>query len=233
MAAPTQNHLSRLYYELGKIGARSVGAKRPWRHPPENREALFALACDWSRFDPRLLQVLVEYGLRCWKTLSPQRLRESMHQMETPQTVGVVAAFIQSTQSSDSERILFWDYVTADLEGVPPQFYFRDLYPPGSRSAERAAKESLDEFSRWGFLGRERVIVNTQTRQGAGRWNSGARLNILRRLFQEHKSLRISDYLEELSHSISRQQALLDLKKVGARPEGKGRSAKWKAGGQK
>ncbi|MDO8526395.1 MAG: hypothetical protein Q7T03_01765 [Deltaproteobacteria bacterium] len=224
---PTENHLTRLYYELGKMGAQSVGEKKPWPYHFENTESLFALASDLSRWDPRLLQILVEFGLNHWKELHPQHLREAIQEMQSPQTVGVVAAFILAAAPLEKETSLFWNYVTAGLKPVEPQFYFHDLHTPGSILAERAAKESLQEFSQWGFLGRERVIADTRTKQGVGSWGQPARLNILKRLFKTRKQIQISDYLKELGHSISRQQALLDLKKIKAKQEGSGRGTTW------
>lgn len=224
---PTQGDLARIYYELGQKGARTVGEKKKWAYSVKNLESLFALACEWSRFDPRLLEVLVEYGLHHWKEIRPQRLREEMRKMTTPQTVGVVASFIQTTLSEDKEALAFWNYVTLGLKPVSPQFYFRDLYTPGSTLARRAALESLSEFKEWGFLARERIVIDSATKKTIGTWNQEARLNILKRLFSKKRQLQISDYLEEISHTVSRQQALLDLKALAAKQKGKGRTAYW------
>lgn len=224
---PTEKNLARLYYELGRIGARSVGEKKKWDYRWKDPESLLALACDWSRFDPRLLEVLVEYGLNHWRQIRPQTLRANMRQMETPQTVGVVASFIQTARPEDKEAEAFWNYVTFDLKPVSPQFYFRDLYTPGSRLARRAALESLAEFRAWGFLARAMIVVDPATKRTVGTWNQEARFNMLRRLFSEQKQIQISDYLEELNHTLSRQQALLDLKSLGAKQKEKGRGAYW------
>lgn len=225
---PTEDHLSRIYYELGKIGARAVGSQKKWPYHPKSKELLFALAAEWSRWDPRLLEIVVQYGLQRWKELKPQSLREAMTQMETPQTFGVMASFIQRALPEDKELHLFWDYVTAYFEPVEEQFYFRDLYLPGSRLAERAARESLVEFKKWGFLGRERIIVDPTTKRCVGTWDQTSRQNILRRLLKQKGTIQISDYLEEIAHTISRQQALQDLKLIGARQNGKGRGASWR-----
>ncbi|MDO8643450.1 MAG: hypothetical protein Q7S00_00595 [bacterium] len=226
-SAPTTDHLQRFYYELGTKGARSVGAKKKWPYPPLDRENLFCLGSDWSRWDPRLLQILVDFGSQKWSELKPQLLRHLSVSMLTPQTLGVVVSFIKSSDPKNEESILFWNYVTAGLKPVATQFYFRELYLPGSDLAERAAQESLEEFKQWGFLARERVIIDAATRQTVGNWDQASRLNILRRLFKNRGEIQISDYLEEIQESISRQQALLDLKALPADQKGKGRSASW------
>lgn len=228
ISPPTEKHLARIYFELEKIGARAVGSKQPWPHRPPDKESLFALAAEWSRHDPRLLEILVQYGLVHWRELSGQRLRQEMAAMETPQTIGVIVSFIQSAAPQDRECRLFWEYVAEGLQPVEPQFYFRGLYLPGSRLAQRAALESVTEFKKWGFLGRERVIVDPSAKRAVGSWDQTARLNILKRLLETRKRIQISDYLEEIKQTISRQQALLDLKTLKAKPTGQGRSAGWR-----
>ena len=225
--APTPKHLARLYYELGRIGARSVGEKLRWPFGSLTPEALFTLAADWSRWDPRLLEILVQYGIEHWRDLNPQQLREKLRTMEMPQTLGVIASFIQTAKSEESELLFFWNYVVQGIEPAPSQFYFCNLHQPGSPRAERTARESLSEFKQWGFLGLERVITDSKTKKSVGTLPVDSRLNLLRRLFKQKTSIQISDYLEALKNSISRQQALLDLKALPAKQHGKGRSAHW------
>lgn len=226
-APPTEDHLSRLYYELGKIGARSAGEKKKWPRHPSSPEELFILASDWSRFDPRLLEILVQFGITHREKLNPQHLRTLSKAMEVPQTLGVIASFIQTAKPDDTELNLFWRYVTERLKPVDLQFYFRDLYSPASTLSERAAKEGLSEFKKWGFLGRERIIIDPASKTTVGTMDAASRLNVLKRLFAQQKKIQISDYLKAIGHTVSRQQALLDLKQTNATQQGKGRSAFW------
>lgn len=57
--------------------------------------------------------------------------------------------------------------------------------------------------------------------------DADSRRNILKRLFQEKKEVRMKDYLNTLGRKISRQQALKDLSAV-AELQGKGRGAVWR-----
>ena len=225
---PSVAHLSRLYYELGKCGAKTAGQKKPWPYKLKTPESLFVLGADWSRFDPRLLQILVEFGISHWPTLLPQAIRKETGQMKAPQTLGVITAFMKSALPKDHEISLFCDYLTEGLRPVPTQYYFFNLFPPGSPSAEKTTKESLSEFKVWGFLGRDRVVIDSFTKKSAGSWDPISRINILKRLLRSRKEIQISDYLEELHHSISRQQAILDLKSIQALQNGKGRGTFWK-----
>ena len=227
LAPPSLKELSRLYYELSKIGARSVGANNKWAYVLKDKESLFALAADWSRFDTRLLQILVNYGAQHWQDLKPQNLRVAMQTMAAPQTVGVIASFIKQTKPHDLESELFWAYVIAGLNPVPTQFYFMGLYSPGGVLAEKASTESLKEFKAWGFLGRETIVIDSQERKSVGSWERISRLNILKRILTEKKQIQLSDYLEELKYSLSRQQALIDFKSLKLKQKGKGRGAYW------
>ena len=215
---PSAEDLSRMYYELGQAGARAVGAKKAWAFKIKNLESLFVLAADWSRFDPRLLEILVEYAARHWADLNPLKLRESIKSMTTPQTIGVIAALVRCSLPADKEPHFFWDYVTAGLQPAATQYYFSNLYTLGSDLARRAAVESPQEFKRWGFLAIGHDV---------GSWDKSSRLNILNRLLDQKKKVQISDYLKALKDSISRQQALLDLQAAGAMQCGRGRGAYW------
>ncbi len=72
---PSTKHLSRMYYELGKIKANCVGMKSSWPYKAiKNREHLLALACDMSRYDPRLFEILVNYFILIGRRLILQVL---------------------------------------------------------------------------------------------------------------------------------------------------------------
>lgn len=228
---PTRDELSRLYHEFSKIGARSVGEKRPWKRHIPTPTALVSLAVEWSRHDPRLFQVLTEYFLSHWRSLDAVALRSAYYeQIKTPQVVAVVAEFVKAA-SELREVILLMDYLQADLNPVPFQLFFINLYPVGSIYAFREASESLAEYKKWGFLSRERPIVDSLKRKNIGTIPSRARAEILERLVRargERGSIAIGNYLEALSHSISRQQAYYDLCRAKfLKCLGKGRGSRW------
>lgn len=224
---PTDSHLHRLYYELGKIGARAVGRKEKWPYRIEQAETLLALAADWTRHDPRLLEVLTQFCLTAWRAWRPQAIREAFPKMETPQTWGVVADFVRGAKPEDAETLYFWEYLVRGLNPLADQYYFFDLYTIGGEYAQRVTRESLQQFRDWGFFGNERVIINPQTKEEVGDWGQNERLNILRRLFRKTPSLKVADYLREIHHTVSRQQAIQDLRKLGAASIGRGRGGIW------
>lgn len=223
-AIPTEKHLSRMYYELAKIGANSAGEFAKWPYEFSEKEELLALACDMSRFDPRLVDILVDYFARRWKDVDPRRLRECYKNMQTPQTVAVICEFLKG-DIYENEAQYFFKYLAAGLKPAEPQFYFHNLYSPGGKLARLAVEESLHEYKKWGFFASERPKIGT--------FDNSSRKNILLRLLASRGTISIGDYLEKLGHSVSRQQALLDIKKLSnVHVEGKGRNARWKLSGQ-
>lgn len=225
---PNTGHLSRMYYELAKIGAVCAGARLNWPYKVYEKEELVALACDMSRYDPRLFDILVNYLVKHWEDLNPFLLRKYYGRMKTPQTIAVVGEFF-IREVVGGEALYFAEYLAMGQKPVPTQFFFYGLYAPGGYLARRAAEESVWEYKKWGFLACERPVVDSASRREAGLLDTTSRCNILKRLLHEKKEISLADYLDVVSHCVSRQQAFFDLKKSGlACRTGRGRGAKWK-----
>ncbi|MFH1874862.1 MAG: hypothetical protein ABH859_06735 [Pseudomonadota bacterium] len=227
--SPTNNHLNRIYWELARAGAECVGAKQKWPYKEiADKEELIVLAAEMSRYDPRLFNILVGFLIENWSKLNPFKLRSYYTQLEWPQTLAVLAEFLKGNQT-DNEAIFFAEYLQAGLKPISLQFYFINLYVPGGNLAKRALEEGLLEFKKWGFLACERPTIDLKTRKTAGLLDPASRRNLLCRLLGKKPEITLKEYLQALNYSISRQQALLDLKASGkVKSMGKGRSAKWK-----
>lgn len=224
---PGTNDLERIYYELGRVGARAVGRKARWAYAPRDRETLLGLAADMSRYDPRLFEVLMDYCLRHWRDLHPARLRRVMQTMQTPQVFGVVGEFLRGVVD-DPEVAPLFGYLLHGWRAVPLQLFFHHLYPPGSAGATEAAEAGVAEFRRWGFLATERPVNVPAAKTTIGSYDPSARRNILRRLLAERGRITVAAYRAAVHDAISRQQAYLDLTQYpGLRPSGRGRSAQW------
>lgn len=234
---PTDEDLMRLYWELSQIGASCVGEIKKWPYSFaskdshigwRSKEELILLACEMLRYDPRLLSILIIYFTDHWKELNPHHLRQHSLLMKTPQAIGVLKEFILEN-SSDLELKYFLDYLTRGLKPVSPQLFFIGLFSVGSLKHEEMAQKSLKQYLQWGFLGRERPIVNLSSKQTVGTYDFQTRKKIILNLLNSHQSLSLKDYLNALDHSISRQQALYDLKHTHKlKLIGHGRGAKWR-----
>lgn len=224
---PSRDELERLYYELGRRGGKCVGERRPWQVRIAALEDLIAFAAHSARYDPRLFHVMALYFIAHWREVNPLALRERYAQLQTPQIFAVIGEFVAHAVA-DLECRYFFEYLSAGLEAVPAQLFFIDVFPPGSEAVLREAGESLAEFRKWGFLSRERPIVDSETRQTSGTWSASARKQILKRLLQKKNRISTGDYLHAVQHSISRQQAIVDLRHAAfLKPCGKGRGSYW------
>jgi hypothetical protein len=226
---PDESELARLYHELAQHGATSVGERRPWPYAPKSLEQLIALAAEMLRYDPRLLSVLVQWLPRHYRKLNPLVLRDEMRTMRSPQSLLVALEFAK-LDNSDREFLWWSDYVSAGFSRVEPaERFFRDIELPGSRAALRNLGRNLAAYARWGFVGRERPIVDPISKRSVGRYDAETRRRILKELAARRDEFSVADYLSAVDHGISRQQALNDLR---AQPEleqtGAGRGARWR-----
>ena len=229
---PTQEDLMRLYWELSQMGAPCIGEKKKWAYhlppPRHSKEELVSLACEMVRYDPRLLSILIIYLIEHWQELNPLHLRKACFQIKTPQVVGVLKEFILE-YSQGLELKYFLEYVVKGLRPVSPQLFFIGLFSIGSHKHELMAQRSLKQYLKWGFLGRERPLVNLVSKQAVGTYDFQTRKKIIFNILRAQKSFSLKEYLGALDHTISRQQALYDLKHFrNLKLTGHGRGAKWK-----
>ncbi len=227
---PSVSDLARLYHELAQIGAPSVGEQRPWPYEPKSREELIALAGEMLRYDPRLLSILVQWFSHAYRTLNPLALREQMKRMRWPQGLLVVLDFTR-LHLTEAEFQYFADYVAAGFSRVEPaERFFIDTESPGSRGAARNLGRNLAPYARWGFVGRERPIIDPVSKRTVGRYDADTRRQILEELAKRRETFTTNDYLDAIDHGISRQQALSDLRAypdLGKLGSERGRGAKW------
>lgn len=225
---PTQAELERLYYELARVGAPSVGRRRPWAYRPRTREDLVALAGEMLRYDPRLLTILLQLFLTRWDALNPVTVRRRMAEMRWPQALLVALAFVRLA-ASDPELKRFVDYLSAGWRPVQAaERFFFGADRPGSRLAARNLGRNLAPYARWGFIGTERPVADLATKRTVGAYDRQTRRQILRALASSRGEFGLADYLEAVDRSITRQQALSDLRSLtGLEPVGHGRGARW------
>ncbi len=225
---PTLNDLSRVYYELAQWGAPAIGTKKPWPYTVDSLEGLLALACDMARHDPRLFGILIIFLKDSWVKSNPLKLRNELKRCQTPQVIGVIGEFVKSENKNAEVKYLF-DYLTKGLKPIVWQLFFKGTYPPGSSHFEKIARKSLKEYRKWGFLSMERPVVDLRTKRQVGSLARENRLRILESIIHEKDKVTLKEYLQAVDHSISRQQALSDIKSVKKlKPVGHGRNAHWK-----
>jgi hypothetical protein len=225
---PTEADLERLYYELARVGASSVGRKRPWPYMPRGLDDLILLAAEMLRYDPRLLSILLQFLLERWSALNPLTLRAKMRAMAWPQAFLVVVEFAKAA-TRDPELRYWADHVAAGWPRLEPaELFFMDMERPGTKTAARRLGRNLAAYARWGFLGSEKPIVDAVTKRTVGRYDAATRRDILSTLADRHGDFTLAEYLHAVDHAVSRQQALLDLQRCPSlEVRGHGRGARW------
>jgi hypothetical protein len=207
---PDQATLTRLYHELGRLGARTVAHRAEWEYGAPTAEEVVVLAAQAARYDPRLLWVLVEFLTNNFGKLDPVKLRAALRASAWPGALGV--AFEFARRASRSPELEDLHHFT--MRGIPRasgEQFFLSTHAFGGELSRREAEESLAEYKRWGFVSREEPLPKELGPVSRGTLGRPERLNLLLRLVRRLGSISLSDYLEALGHRASARQASRDL----------------------
>lgn len=207
----SQNQAARLYWELQKRGAYCTGERLPWAMENFSEEELLTLAIAQSRYDPRLLAILTDF-FRNPQRLDPIRFKQCLREAEGLQTAAVIGEYVLESSPKQGVRDLF-DFLRSGVPPLPTQLFYRGLYPIAGRKIDEALSKPLWAFKKWGFLAADAPLLKERAMRRSYLYDSQARLQILREL-SSHGAFRLRDYLAALQYSISRQQALKDVRSV-------------------
>lgn len=219
---------ARLYHELAAIGARVEGKKAPWRFGHPTSEELVVLAAQAARHDPRLLWAAVELLARRYEAFDPLRLRRAALRSRWPAALAVALEFarkaVRSQELEDYAR-----FVTSPIPPARGERFFLGTRAFAGEQARRDAEESLAEYKRWGYLGREEPFSKELGATAHGTLEPAERMNLLRRIASRRGSVTLREYLDALGGRASARQASRDL---AAAPflvkEGRTRGARWR-----
>lgn len=224
--------LARLYHELARLGARVVGARRPWRHGAPAPEELLVLAAQAARHDPRLLWVVVELLARDYARFNPLLLRRAAAAARWPATLAVALEFARGAVRS-AELDDYAAFVTGATPPARGERFFLGTRRFAGIQARRDAEESLAEYKRWGYLGREVPYSKELGTAARGTLDPNGRRNLLRRLAERKGSVTLREYLAALDGRASSRQAQRDLARAGFLVrEGRTRGARWVLAGR-
>jgi hypothetical protein len=202
--------LARLYHELGRLGARAEGRRAAWRHGTPSPEELLVLAAQAARADPRLLWILVELLATGWERFNPLLLRRAVRRSRWPAALGVALEFARAAAGAEELD----DVARFVMAGVGPadgERFFAGTRAFAGELARRDAEESLAEYRRWGYFGREAPFAKELGTAARGTLGPAERRNLLRRLAERDGEVTLAGYLEALRGRASRRQATRDL----------------------
>ena len=217
---------ARLYWELSRRDAFVTGERLPWPYPRLSEEELFGLAFLQARFDPRLMAVLVDFFQRRDHRLHPIRFKEILRKADALAVAAVIGEFVISSEASPETKDLF-RFLQTGATPAPTQLFYRIPGRIGGVKMREAIDRPLWAFKKWGFLAADPPLLkeNPPARR-TYLYDPSSRLHVLEGLAKRKKSFRLREYLEEIRFSVSRQQALKDLKNVPwVRKRGKGKGS--------
>jgi hypothetical protein len=223
-----EGELARLYHELAALGARAEGRKVAWRFGRPEREELVVLASQASRRDPRLLWVVVELLARRYDALDPLRLRRAALRSRWPAALAVALEFARAAVPSE-ELDDYARFVTAPISPARGERFFLGTRAFAGEQARRDAEESLAEYKRWGYFGREAPFAKELGVAAHGTLGPAERRNLLRRIASRRGEVTLREYLDALDGRASPRQASRDL---AAAPflvrQGRTRGTRWR-----
>ena len=173
-----------------------------------------ALMSQWSRFDPRLAQLLVHYLAKQWELLSPALFRRALCKQPWPSVVGVLLGAVPSLLKRDGSidpAFKHWSRaVTEGLDKANFEQFFIGTRAIGGRLMRQDAAMSHKHFLKWGYLGRESFITKPTTSDATELYPEQRRL-VLETLIKDGRTFTVADFLAACGHSVSRRQAERDI----------------------
>lgn len=187
------------------------------------------LFTQWSRFDPRLGEILVSHFARFWREYNPLEISKLNQLQPWPAALGVLLEFcersLKISQVKDMKSFCLWkDLILEEVSLAPEEQYFIGLRKLAGKLMFQDVRGSLQEYRKWGFLGREVLLnkaqaIHLSTSSPPGRLSPKVRKQILEDLLEAQPEITVNDYLQATQFLISRRQAERDLKPRAAKLE--------------
>lgn len=211
---PTQNNLIVAYNLLQKCTSIDISH-------------LVLFSC-WSRFDPRLGQLVIEHLRTYWRELNPLHVNLKLKESPMPMCWGVMVDHMLLLQpASDRQIIKNWrDCCLSGIKKGPSENFFIGLHAFGGKAQKDEALQSISLYKKWGYLSRDPMIPlqRKQCKFKNTLMSKSQRLQKLKGLLKTNKTFNIHDYITFLEGKVSLRTAEMDLKELAHR-HGNTRSA--------
>ena len=207
----SESESARLYWELAQLGAFCTGKQEPWPYQNLGQEALMSLALAQTRYDPRLLEILVDFFRHGKLELNPIHFKQELKKLNALQIACAVGEFVLDSEAPEAQHDLF-RFLMTGTRPMPTQLFYKNLYPIAGTQMESAITTPLWALKKWGFLASDPPLLKDHPwAKRVYLFDLASRLALLRSLAQRQKHFSLKDYLKTIRFSISRQQALKDL----------------------
>jgi hypothetical protein len=194
------------------------------------------LYSQWSRLEPRIAESLVYYISQHWEDDSPLLLNKEILLSSWPQAMGVLLEFSEIYLIPKSKHTSYQHWSALVMNNISADYagqFFYGLRKFAGKLMFEDARHSLKAYTKWGYLGREKLVKSDsklQVKDCRKSWSKEVRLSMLKDLAKTKRKFQISDYLNLLDHQISRRQAERDIasvKKIKASGVTRAREYRW------
>ncbi len=205
VSVPSREELQKSYERL-QLGQQTVTAEQ------------LVLWSQWSRLDPRLAQILVEYLQLKFQNINPMDVWSTNSGTPLPQALPVLCEFVAlrlRKKPTFAKAFSAWCRTCfGDLPAAPPQLFFIPEGVPNERRSFTEIGETLRPFAKWGFFSNEWIAEEKEvlTHPKATLMNAHSRQDCLKDLLKKKSVVTVSDYIQACSGRIHRRMAERDLK---------------------
>ena len=167
----------------------------------------------WTRFDPRLLEVVAENIIKYYKAINPFEFNELVRKQSWPACAGVV---LKHSEILSSDKALFSKWKSIALHQIKPalgEIYFFGLFDFQMNKIQKILTRPSKIFLQWGFL-HDEICLNKAERIEKTVVHKAERMSFLKKFIQLNSPFQVEDYRRALNYQISTRQAQRDLSEI-------------------
>lgn len=187
---------------------------------------------EWSRFDPRLAELLVLSLKDNWSSWNPLVINKLLKLTPSSAVLKVLAAHVLLLLKGE-ERKVFNSWIDCCFYQVDKKkewsVFYIGQFGFGSHLLKEEAFESIPLFTKWGYYAKTPIIDFSVDSRKTHKTliPKSVRLKKLKYLFKQKKKIRVHDYIVFLENKISRRTAELDIQSI-ARKSGNTKGATYR-----
>ncbi len=182
-----------------------------------------------TRWDPRLHEQVVIHIETHWKSISALELNQSSLNQAWPACLGVtletVLFILKNKDAKDLALFKNWmKLACTNIEPANQEVFYIGINSFAGKELRKDVHFTVQPYAKWGYFCQDLAIskFKSETKlENSKLYPIESRKNLLHKLFENKKRIRVKDYLEIIEYTISQRQAERDLKIFpGVRPSG-------------
>lgn len=178
-----------------------------------------ALWSQWTRLDPRLGEIFIEYISKFWTAYNPVDINQQLKKQIWPAVFGVILEqvpfyYLQNRRTKYWNKKLFLNWSKCVMTNILPaqnEQFFIGIYKAGGKLMKEECFYAIKPYCQWGYYSKDLLINKAQIPRKT-LISVSQRKAIIDELLESHKRIRVKDYLEKLNFQVHRRQAQRDLK---------------------